>query len=530
MGSKVIKSAIAVGVVSLVAVTLPAQAGQVTSGTTATTIPVSATSNQLVDGLIVSYDGKLPAIPGDALGGGYYQIDLPKEVSVSQATAIADVYEGRPNVDMAVPDLPVAIDATMATVTLNPTPSWGLDRLDQSALPLDNSYTHSSDGTGVKAYIFDTGIRVTHEQFAGRVSAGADFVGDGQGTNDCNGHGTHVAGTVAGKTAGVAPNATLVPLRVLDCTGAGTTSSIISAITWAIADHAAGEPAVANFSMGGTNNQVLNLYLANLINDGVTVVVAAGNSNTTACTSSPANLASAITVAASDSSDARASYSNYGSCVDIYAPGSAITSAWYSGDRAYATLSGTSMASPHAAGIAARILSLNPALSPAQVWSSMAGMSRPVDYMAASLGDAKRSLMMLEGVTPAPTPTPTITPTPSASVTPTPTATPTPTVAPTPVVTPTPTASPKPTFTPAPSTSPTPVASPRPTLPVFPAPTAAPRPLPTTVPAPIYSPVPKPSYAEKPEDSRRSDEKKALPSKWSYEKSRALAKLRRAGI
>lgn len=479
--------------ISLTAFAAPSQALPSAVVTTSNTV-AQPKSNDPVEGLIVSYDGKLPANPGEPLGGGFYQVELATEVTVSQANAIADVYEDRPNVGIAVPDLPVSIDATMSTVTLSPTPSWGLDRIDQSALPLDNSYTHSSDGTGVKAYIFDTGIRASHEQFAGRVGTGADFVGDGQGTNDCNGHGTHVAGTVGGRTTGVAPNVTLIPLRVLGCNGSGTTSGILSAISWAIADHVAGSPAVANFSLGGTTNSLLNSYLSNLISDGVTVVVAAGNSNTSACTSSPANLTSAITVAAADSSDARASYSNYGTCVDIYAPGSAIISAWYGGDTMYASMSGTSMATPHAVGVAARILSLNPAFTPSQVWTKMAELSRPVNYMAASFGDAKRSLMMLEGVVASPSPTPTFT------VSPTPTATPT--------VSPTPTATPAPVVSPSPAPTAPVSPSPAPTVTSFPTPTASP------------TPTPKPGLSQKPIQKKVEVEKPGLGKGRSELKSR----------
>ncbi|MFM9023187.1 MAG: S8 family serine peptidase, partial [Solirubrobacterales bacterium] len=202
--------------------------------------------------------------------------------------------------------------------------TWGLDRVDQRALPLNNRITTDQNGFGVKAYIIDTGIRTDHVEFTGRTVMGFDAVGDGNGTNDCNGHGTHVAGTVGGSTYGVAPETTLVPVRVLNCAGSGTFSGVIAGIDWVTANHAAGEPAVANMSLGGGYSASINTAVTNASNDGVTMVVAAGNSNADACNYSPASAPSAVTVGSTTSADARSSFSNFGSCVDIVAPGSNI--------------------------------------------------------------------------------------------------------------------------------------------------------------------------------------------------------------
>jgi subtilisin family serine protease len=264
-------------------------------------------------------------------------------------------------------DTPVRITETQSS------PAWGLDRIDQRALPLSGSYTYPSNGAGVTAYVIDTGIRADHVDFGGRVRAGYTAINDGGGTVDCNGHGTHVAGTLAGSTYGVAKAAAPVAVRVLDCTGSGSTSGVIAGLDWAAADHAAGTPAVANLSLGGATNSSLDAAVTALVNDGVTVSVAAGNDNVDACTQSPARTASALTVAASERSDARASYSNFGTCVDVFAPGSGIVSDWYTGSTASNTLSGTSMATPHVAGAAAVLLSQQPGLTPAQVASRLVG-------------------------------------------------------------------------------------------------------------------------------------------------------------
>ncbi len=253
---------------------------------------------------------------------------------------------------------------------VSPPGSWGIDRIDETSLPLDNRYEYSTNGAGVTAYVVDTGILASHQQFGGRVSSSFFDAFGGTGT-DCNGHGTHVAGTIAGSTLGVAPAATLVSVRVLDCAGAGSVSGVIAGIDWAINHHTTA-PAVMNLSLGSTKSDSLNSAIDRAFADGITVVVAAGNSNVDACTMSPAsNKVSALTVGATTRTDARASYSNFGSCLDLFAPGSEIVSAWFSGNSATNTLSGTSMASPHVAGIAARYLSAVPAASPATVMSEI---------------------------------------------------------------------------------------------------------------------------------------------------------------
>jgi len=280
------------------------------------------------------------------------------------------VLQKRGNVLDVELDQVVTIDAVQSGAT------WGLDRIDQQSLPLNSTYSYTFSGAGVDAYVIDTGILGTHSEFAGRMGSGYSAISDGNGTTDCNGHGTHVAGTIGGTTYGVAKQATLIPVRVFGCTGSTTNSAIIGGINWAITNHLPGVKAVANMSLGGGASSALDSAVNNLISDGVTVVVAAGNSKQDACKSSPARVPAAITVAASDRNDVFATFSNRGRCVDIIAPGVAIDSAWFSGTTAVNSISGTSMASPHVAGAVARALSANRSVTQVLVEASTSKVTR----------------------------------------------------------------------------------------------------------------------------------------------------------
>lgn len=247
--------------------------------------------------------------------------------------------------------------------------TWGIDRIDQRSLPLSTTYNYTATGAGVTAYIIDTGLNAGHSEFTGRVGSGYDTVGDGRGTADCNGHGTHVAGTVAGTRYGVAKQATVVPVRVLNCEGSGSYSGIIAGMDWVAGRSAANK--VANMSLGGGASSAVDDAVNRMISAGVTTAVAAGNEDQNACNVSPARTPNAITVASSTNSDDRSSFSNWGSCTDIFAPGSNITSAWTGSSSATNTISGTSMATPHVVGAAALYLDEHPGSSPAQVTSAM---------------------------------------------------------------------------------------------------------------------------------------------------------------
>ena len=305
----------------------------------------------LADALVKSHGGRLTHVYRNALKGFAVQ-NLP--------VAAVEALRRNPRIELVEPDGIITIDETQS-----PTPSWGLDRID-AALGRDNSYTYPNMASNVTAYIIDTGINSSITDLSDRILPGVDFI-DGGTPEDCHGHGTHVAGTVAGKAYGVAKGAKVIAVRVLNCQGSGSTSGVIAGVDWVAGDAATRKPAVANMSLGGSLYGPLNTAVNNAVASGVSFAVAAGNSNTDACGSSPASAGSAITVGATTSTDAKASYSNFGNCVDIHAPGSSITSDWVGSQTATNTISGTSMASPHVAGAAALVLSANPTWTPAQV-------------------------------------------------------------------------------------------------------------------------------------------------------------------
>jgi len=299
-----------------------------------------------------------------------------------QALRLAD----DPRVALVEEDSIVEISATQTN------PPWGLDRIGQRDLPLNQTYSYTTTGAGVSVYVIDTGIRRTHQQFGGRALFGVDEVGDGQNGNDCNGHGTHVSGTIGGSTYGVAKTVTLFAVRVLNCSGSGTNAGVIAGVDWVTANHRS--PAVANMSLGGGVSTALDTAVRNSIASGVTYAIAAGNSNANASNSSPARVAEAITVGATTMSDARSSFSNFGSVVDIFAPGSSIVSSWNTSDTATNTISGTSMATPHVAGVAARFLQSNPTAAPAAVRNAIvnAATTNHISGIPAGSGTANRLL------------------------------------------------------------------------------------------------------------------------------------------
>jgi len=260
-------------------------------------------------------------------------------------------------------------DQIMSISTVQSGATWGLDRIDQRALPLSGTYVYNADGTGVTVYIIDTGINLTHSDYSGRAFTGVDKVTAGGTAADCNGHGSHVAGTVGGTTYGVAKKVKLVAVRVLDCSGSGSNSGVIAGIDWVTANRVL--PAAANMSLGGGFSATLNSAVDRSTAAGVTYAIAAGNSTADACNSSPASAASGITVGATDINDAFASFSNFGTCVHINAPGVNITSAWIGSNTATNTISGTSMAAPHVGGTAALYLQVNPSATPSQVRSAL---------------------------------------------------------------------------------------------------------------------------------------------------------------
>jgi subtilisin family serine protease len=306
------------------------------------------------------------AAAGDAVDHGarvhYRYTTAVQGFAATLPERAVDALRANPDVAYIEADAEVSLSEDQTNAT------WGLDRIDQRNLPLNSVYHYDATGSGVRAYIVDTGILSTHSQFSGRTAAGFSAIGGG--TTDCNGHGTHVAGTVGGTIHGVAKGVTLVPVRVLDCGGSGTTSGVIAGVDFVTSNHTSG-PAVANMSLGGGVSSTLDAAVTRSINDGVVYAVAAGNESTNACNGSPSRLGPALTVGATTSSDARSSFSNFGSCLDLFAPGSSITSAWYTSNTATNTISGTSMATPHVAGVAALYLQANPSASPSAVASAI---------------------------------------------------------------------------------------------------------------------------------------------------------------
>ena len=304
-----------------------------------------------------------------------YQAAL-KGFAAELSDAAVTALRADPDVDYVEPD------QIMTASTIQTGATWGIDRVDQRALPLSNSYSYLGTGAGVKAYIIDTGILFAHTQFGGRAVTGFDAVTAGGSAADCNGHGTHVSGTVGGATYGIAKQVTLVAVRVLDCNGSGSTSGVIAGIDWVTSNHAAGAPAVANMSLGGGASTSLDAAVKNSIADGVTYAIAAGNGNfigiaQDACRSSPARVPAAITVSATDKTDRKASWANYGSCVDMFAPGVGITSSWNTGTSATNTISGTSMATPHVTGVAALYVGGHPGATPQQVRDALVANASP---------------------------------------------------------------------------------------------------------------------------------------------------------
>ncbi|WP_405923940.1 S8 family peptidase [Streptomyces sp. NBC_00035] len=324
------------------------------------------------------YGARISHAYGTALNGYAVTVDEKQARRLAADSRVASV----------VQDTRVTLDHSQK----NP-PSWGLDRIDQRGLPLNKSYTWpESAGKGVTAYVIDTGIRITHKDFGGRASYGWDFVGNDKTAKDGNGHGTHVAGTIAGTKYGVAKKTKVVAVRVLDNNGAGTTAQVIAGIDW-VTKHAK-KPAVANISLGGYANAQLDAAVRNSIASGVTYAVAAGNDGLPAGLYSPARVKQALTVGASDRTDARASFSNTGAVLDLFAPGVAITSASYASDTGKATFSGTSMASPHVAGAAALYLADHTGATPAQVGKALVKQAVPGKISGAGLGSPNRLLQV----------------------------------------------------------------------------------------------------------------------------------------
>lgn len=350
-------SVAALAVAALVLPASPGAAGVLDSQRIIVTLVDGSDARAVVADHLGRFGGEVHHVYEHALSG--YAASLP--------SAALDAISADPRVAA------VELDGIVRLVTTQSGATWGIDRSDQRSRPLSGTFTYTSTGSGVDAYIIDTGIRRSHAEFGGRARTGVDKI-DGGEADDCNGHGTHVAGTTGGASYGIAKAVDLIAVRVFGCGSTGSTSTIIAGIDWVTGDHVAGQPAVANLSLGGGGSTALDNSVKALIADGVTAAVAAGNGNLLgqpidACTVSPARVPEAVTIGASDSSDRKASFSNYGKCVDFHAPGVSITSAGISNDTSKASMSGTSMAAPHVAGVAAQYLATNPSATPATVAS-----------------------------------------------------------------------------------------------------------------------------------------------------------------
>jgi serine protease len=339
------------------------------------------------DQLSLKYQARVKRTYKTVLKGGVY------EMSEAQAQKLAQ----DPSVELVEEDQMMSINATQNNAT------WGIDRVDQRNLPLSGTYTYNTTASNVNAYIIDTGIDMDHSEFGNRASSGIDTVDNDYNAEDCQGHGTHVAGTVGGSTYGIAKGANLIGVRVLGCNGSGSNSGVIAGMDWVADNHS--KPAVANMSLGGGASSASDQAVARLTQAGVTTVVAAGNDNSNACNYSPARAPSAITVGSTTSNDSRSSFSNYGNCLDIYAPGSSIRAARLGGGST--TLSGTSMASPHVAGVAALYLAANPNASVNQVTNAITSAATPNKVSDAKSGSPNLLLYSLfDGSNPDPDPDP----------------------------------------------------------------------------------------------------------------------------
>lgn len=339
--------------------------------------------------LVRGQSGRIRQHFGRALRG--YSAEVP----VARSQAFIESLRRNPEVLAVELDQPLRLRQTIQSAA-----PWGLDRSDQRSLPLSGGFSYLRSGQGVRAYIVDTGILASHQDFGGRVLEGYSSVADANGSSDCNGHGTHVAGIVGGSTWGVAKAVGLVPVRVLDCNGSGMSSSVIAGLDWILAHGV--KPAVVNLSLGGGVSPAMDAAVARLVAEGYAVVVAAGNSGVDACTSSPGREPSVLTVGASTATDERASYSNFGRCVDLFAPGSSIRSAYGSGPTATATMSGTSMAAPHVSGALALLLQRAPTATPAQLLSTL--KTEATSGKLKTVGTGSPNLLLFSAIASSPIP------------------------------------------------------------------------------------------------------------------------------